>query len=91
MRKSRKSPVKKDTSLVVSMFTHKGGVGKTTATWSFAAQLAELGANTLLVDADPQGNLTKSFILFKISLEYPHLRDDERQVIASKVARVFSA
>ena len=89
MRKSRKSPVKKDTSLVVSMFTHKGGVGKTTATWSFAAQLAELGANTLLVDADPQGNLTKSFILFKISLEYPHLRDDERQVIASKVARVF--
>lgn len=89
MRKSRRSPEKKDTSLIVSMFTHKGGVGKTTATWSFAAQLAELGGNALLVDADPQGNLTKSFILFKIAMDYPYLSDEERQEIASKVARVF--
>lgn len=42
----------------ICLFNHKGGVGKTTLTFHLAAMLAEMGKVVLLVDADPQCNLT---------------------------------
>ncbi|MFI6515292.1 ParA family protein [Spirillospora sp. NPDC050679] len=36
----------------------KGGVGKTTNTFNLAGACAEAGLRTLMVDLDPQGNLT---------------------------------
>jgi len=40
----------------------KGGVGKTTLTRELGIYVASLGHRVLLVDCDPQGNLTKSLI-----------------------------
>ena len=42
----------------VAIFNNKGGVGKTTLTFHAACALSELGHKTLLVDLDPQSNLT---------------------------------
>jgi cellulose biosynthesis protein BcsQ len=43
---------------VISMFNHKGGVSKTTTAFHLGWKLARLGYKVLLVDADPQCNLT---------------------------------
>ncbi|MDR0319284.1 MAG: AAA family ATPase [Rickettsiales bacterium] len=43
---------------VIAMFNHKGGVSKTTTTFHLGWKLARLGKRVLIVDADPQCNLT---------------------------------
>jgi len=43
---------------VVAFFNHKGGVSKTTSAFHVGWKLAERGHKVLLVDADPQCNLT---------------------------------
>lgn len=46
----------------IALFNHKGGVGKTTLTVNIADALADMGKKVLLVDADPQCNLTSFYI-----------------------------
>jgi chromosome partitioning protein len=43
---------------IITLFNHKGGVSKTTTTFHLGWKLAKQGKRVLIVDADPQCNLT---------------------------------
>lgn len=47
---------------VVSVINYKGGVGKTTLTANIASELVERGKRVLVMDLDPQSNLTFSYL-----------------------------
>ena len=47
-------------SKVISISNHKGGVGKTTSVINIGFGLNKLGKKTLLIDLDPQANLSQS-------------------------------
>lgn len=49
----------------IAFFNHKGGVSKTTTAFHVGWMLAELGKTVILVDADPQCNLTGLLLGYK--------------------------
>lgn len=46
----------------ICIYNNKGGVGKTTTTKFFAKFLAKQNKNVLLIDLDPQANLSSQFV-----------------------------
>lgn len=46
---------------VIALSNHKGGVGKTTSTVNIGAGLSNKGKRVLLIDMDPQANLTQCY------------------------------
>lgn len=46
---------------IITIYNHKGGIGKTVTAANFAYNLVAAGKRVLIVDLDPQGNLSSFF------------------------------
>ncbi|WP_404843027.1 ParA family protein [Burkholderia thailandensis] len=47
---------------IISVFNNKGGVGKSTICWNLAHSLGKLDKRVLLIDFDPQCNLSVAML-----------------------------
>jgi len=56
------NPAKVHSLKTLALFNHKGGVGKTTLTINMADAMIDIGLRVLMIDADPQCNLTSFFL-----------------------------
>lgn len=59
----------------ISLFNHKGGVSKTTTTFNLGWKLAQKGHRVILVDCDPQCNLTGMVSGYKGATDLKDLYD----------------
>lgn len=76
--------------LRLTIFNHKGGVGKTTLTVNIGAALAERGRRVLLVDSDPQCNLTSYLFSDDVVDDLLHSSDsDTGETIWTAVRPVY--
>lgn len=55
---------------IIAIVNQKGGVAKTTSTQNIGVGLSQLGKKVLIIDFDPQGNLTSGFGIDKRNLKY---------------------
>lgn len=76
----------------IALFNHKGGVSKTTTTFHLGWMLATKGKRVILVDTDPQGNLTGLVLGYKgpSELEYFYKAEHNRN-LKSGLAPAFES
>lgn len=67
-------------SKIISISNHKGGVGKTTSTLNIGAALNKLGKKVLLIDLDPQANLSQSLGVVEPALTIYHALKGEESL-----------
>jgi chromosome partitioning protein len=64
--------------MIYAVSNHKGGVGKTTSTINIGAALANKNKKVLLVDLDPQANLTQSLGIKNVEITiYENLKGEK--------------
>lgn len=76
----------------IALFNHKGGVSKTTTTFNLGWMLSTLGKTVLLVDTDPQCNLTGMVLGYEGGTELEEFYDsDPSRNIRAGLAPAFEA
>lgn len=74
----------------ITIYNHKGGVGKTTLTVNIGFALSSLGKKVLLVDSDPQCNLTSYLLADNIVDDLlDHSNDEDGKTVWSAVRPVM--
>lgn len=58
---------------IVALYNNKGGVSKTTTSFNLAAYLSTIGKRVLIVDCDPQCNMTELFFAAREDLDDPEI------------------
>ena len=83
-------------SISISVFNHKGGIGKSTAVYNLGYVLSSMGLRVLIVDADAQSNLTTQIhpersISRSASEKFNKKIEDEREKgNLSRIDHIFS-
>ena len=76
----------------IALFNHKGGVSKTTTAFNLGWMLASKGHRVILVDADPQCNLTGVVLGWKGEDEFDNYYQDKKSPnIQSGLAPAFES
>lgn len=73
----------------IVLYNHKGGVGKTTLTVNIAAAMGRAGKRVLLVDADPQCNLTSYLVEAEVVNKWLDESDSDHGVTIWSAIRPF--
>lgn len=73
----------------MTLYNHKGGVGKTTLIINIASALASLGKKVLLVDTDPQCNLTSYLVESEVVDEWLDKSDTSQGVTIWSALKPF--
>lgn len=63
----------------IALFNHKGGVSKTTTTFNLGWMLASKGKKVILVDTDPQCNLTGLVLGYKGPTEFEQFYQTQKE------------
>lgn len=75
---------------IIALFNNKGGVSKTTTTYNLGWMLSLMGKKTLIVDSDPQCNLTGICINSTKENKLEDLYKSDLSNIKSSIEPVFS-
>ena len=76
----------------IALFNHKGGVGKTTTTFNLGWMLAEKGKKVIIVDCDPQCNLTGMVLEFRGARDFDAIYEsDEVRNIRDGLSPAFES
>jgi len=78
-------------STQIAFFNHKGGVAKTTTAFNVGWMLASTGHRVLLVDCDPQCNLTGLILAYESHEEYAFESDETVLNIRDGLEPAFKA
>jgi len=90
--KPRKTRTRKGRNLRIALFNHKGGGSKTTTAFNLGWMLASKGHRVILVDADPQCNLSGLVLGYKGQKEFESFYEGEpERNIRAGLARAFES